>query len=709
MNRQDEIYFEALSKDREESADMLEKPSMRGIKNSVVEKYSDQAHFIYELLQNADDAKATTARFVLEPNRLIFAHNGTRHFSVSDPTKEEEDSASGYLGDINAITSIANSNKAEASIGKFGVGFKAVFQYTTTPQIYDPEFRFKIERFIVPIPLDADFSGRRENETLFVFPFDHPERTTEEAYGDISDKLRNLSFPLLFLSGLKEIEFEFGNVIGLYGKNIKKTYTYDNTIAEHICLTQNAGDEPYDENLWLFSRLDDCGRRYSVGFFMDSDGKLKPVNEPAFCFFPTKEVTGLNFILHAPFLLTDSREGIRAGVAHNDRMIQRVAVLAADALEYLRDIGKETSTHLIEDNIVTIIPVDPEKFSKPSDKRKVSFLPFYQAIREKFEKADLLPSADGYISSKDAYWAAGTQLPQLFSNAQLADITGNENAHWVFTTLGRNEIQQSDKALHSYIDSLVFTNINEDAILTGRTRTFAYVHGNRQYLESIKGITAAFIEAQSFEWLHRFYKWLSETKHRKEISKTRPVFLDQNRRAVAAFDDKNQLILFLPVKDVEGYTVVHLELLKNLETKKFIIDDIGIKQPSLKDQIYNIILPQYSKGGVIDTDSHFNMFFEYYCKCSNDEVDGFIELIKEYEFLNYYNENDAQLYRGRADSMYLPTKELLEYFETKKDTRFVAIEKYRKCLKPTDEKELISFLLELGIKLPKNIAAGGVL
>lgn len=71
MNRQDEIYFEALSNDREESADMLEKPSMRGIKNSVVEKYSDQAHFIYELLQNADDAKATTARFVLEPNRLF--------------------------------------------------------------------------------------------------------------------------------------------------------------------------------------------------------------------------------------------------------------------------------------------------------------------------------------------------------------------------------------------------------------------------------------------------------------------------------------------------------------------------------------------------------------------------------------------------------------------------------------------------------------
>lgn len=87
-----------------ESADMLEKPSMRGIKKSVVDKYSDQAHFIYELLRNADDAKATRARFVLEKDRLIFAHNGSRRFSVSDPSNEDADSTAGTLGDINAIT-----------------------------------------------------------------------------------------------------------------------------------------------------------------------------------------------------------------------------------------------------------------------------------------------------------------------------------------------------------------------------------------------------------------------------------------------------------------------------------------------------------------------------------------------------------------------------------------------------------------------------
>ena len=699
MNKQEELFFRALSKDRAEIADVLERRAVRGYKDSVVEKYSDQAHFIYELLQNADDARATNARFILEENRLIFAHNGSRHFSVSNPENEDIDSENKTLGDINAITSIANSNKTGASIGKFGVGFKAVFQYTSTPHIYDPNFRFKIERFIVPIMLDSDFPGRRVDETLFVFPFDHQERDAEEAYNDISDKLKNLSFPLLFLTNLKGIEFEFSNVLGLYDKHIKQTFTYGETTAEHIVLTQNDGDELYDENLWLFSRLDECERRYSVGFFMDKDGHLCPVNEPAFCFFPTKEVTNLNFIMHAPFLLTDSREGIRAGVAHNDKMIKCLAALSADALEHLRDIGIEADSRLIEDNIVTIIPTDKDVFSDPTDKRKVSFLPFFEAIKDKFMNSALIPSCDSYVETENSYWAAVPQLTQLFSNDQLAEITENPNAQWVFVTLGRDEVQRNNKALFSYIEDLVKTNLNEDAIINGRSRDFYYnrVIGVRQTLENVKGITKAFIEKQTIEWLHSFYKWLSETKHRTEIISEKPIFLDQNRKAVAAFDEDEQLILFLPVKNVDGYTVVNSELLENEDTKKF-IEGIGVKKPSLKDQIYNIILPLYRKGGEIDTDPHFMMFFNYYCKCSNDEVDDFVSLIKDYEFLTYYDPDDDQPYRGSAASMYLPTPELRMYFETKEDTRFLALDEYRELVGPAKEKQLISFLIELGIK-----------
>lgn len=52
-----------------------------------------------------------------------------------------------------------------------------------------------------------------------------------------------------------------------------------------------------------------------VGFFVLDQKELKTgYTYEAFCFFPTKEETKLGFIIQAPFLLTDSREGIKAGV-----------------------------------------------------------------------------------------------------------------------------------------------------------------------------------------------------------------------------------------------------------------------------------------------------------------------------------------------------------------------------------------------------------
>lgn len=706
MNKQEEAYFQALTEHRAGLAKALEDPALRGVRYSVVEKYSDQAHFIYELLQNADDACATNARFILEKNRLIFAHNGTRHFSITDPAKEDEDSERKALGDINAITSIANSSKTGASIGKFGVGFKAVFQYTSTPHIYDPNFRFKIDHFIVPVALDEDYPGRHADETLFVFPFDHHERDSAEAYADISDKLKNLSYPLLFLNNLKNIEFEFGNVIGLYDKNVRETREIDNTKAEYIVLTQNDGDELYDEFLWFFSRIYDRGEgykederylTYSVGFFTDETGHLIPVDKPAFCFFPTKEVTNLKFIIHAPFLLTDSREGIRAGVKHNDLLIEALAELAANAMIYLRDIGLEKEVRLIDDSIVSIIPVDADAFSDPTDKSKVSFLPFYNKIKYEFEESDLMPSKDGYVSGDNAYWASVPQLPQLFSDKQLGEIVDNPKACWVFTTLARDEVQRNKKDLFSYIDGLVRTNINEDIILSGRKREFFVRDGVKQSLESIRGISEYFIEHQSIDWLNRLYKWISETKHRRDISSDKPIFIDQEGKASAAFDKANQLILFLPVKNMAGYKVINPELLKNEETRAF-IEQIGIKQPSLKDQIYNIILPQYQEGEEIDTDPHFMLFYKYYCKCSHEEVDDFIKLIKDYEFLTFYEPNDDQPYRGAASSMYIPTDELKSYFETKPETRFIALDEYKELVGTSQENQMMNFLKDLGIR-----------
>ena len=66
------MEIEKLTKDINENAKTLSKASMKGIWISVIEKYSDQAHFVYELIQNADDAGATKAKFELFDDKLVF-------------------------------------------------------------------------------------------------------------------------------------------------------------------------------------------------------------------------------------------------------------------------------------------------------------------------------------------------------------------------------------------------------------------------------------------------------------------------------------------------------------------------------------------------------------------------------------------------------------------------------------------------------------
>src|ERR1700748_269133 len=59
--------------------------------------YPDRAHFVYELLQNAEDAEATAVSFTLLPDRLLCEHDG-RPFTLEDVT---------------SITGIHDSTKAQ--------------------------------------------------------------------------------------------------------------------------------------------------------------------------------------------------------------------------------------------------------------------------------------------------------------------------------------------------------------------------------------------------------------------------------------------------------------------------------------------------------------------------------------------------------------------------------------------------------------------
>ena len=126
----------------------------------------DSAHFIYELLQNAEDTEATEASFVLRKDCLVFEHDG-RPFNRRD---------------IEAITDIGEGAKAtdDEKIGCFGVGFKAVFAYTETPHIWSSTYSFKIKDLVLPKSLRPN--GEMGERTRFEFPFDNPEKNATRRF-----------------------------------------------------------------------------------------------------------------------------------------------------------------------------------------------------------------------------------------------------------------------------------------------------------------------------------------------------------------------------------------------------------------------------------------------------------------------------------------------------------------------------------------------
>lgn len=701
MTAQEQKFFNELITEREMAAKYLGKSVFKGVRNGVVEKYSTKAHFVYELLQNADDAKATTARFVLYPDKLVFSHNGKRHFSISDPANEDADSDNHTLGDINSITSIGNSTKeaeiGQATIGKFGVGFKAVFQYTDTPYIYDPNFRFKIEKLIIPRLVEEDYPEREDDETLFVFPFNCSQIGREAAFKDISDKLRKLSYPILFLNNLERVSFKIGDNSGVYSKKIKWYRVIDNTEVQRLVLNNTSSVKNTQENLLVFSRTDKHGYSYSVGYFLDENEKLVSKKMSAFCFFLTNETTNLKFIIQAPFLLTDSREGIRAGVKHNEDMVDKLATLAADSILILRDMKSERGERLLTDRIIDIIPTDKNEFSENLEKSKISFLPFYERIKDKFETEELIPTMNGYVKASNAYWASTVRLTQLFSNSQLADIVSNQNAEWVFCSMGRDD---TDRKIRDYLDDISYTFVTQESIINGRNAPsyFESFFSENRNIKAIKGISKEFIEKQQIPWLHIFYKWISETKQRTDLIRKKPIFLDQDNHAVAAYDENNQLILFLPTEGAEGYTFVNSELLKDQNTSDF-IKSLGVKPPSLWGQIYNKILPLYKGTSTEITpalDSHFKLIFKYYCDCSSDDKEELIENLRGCSFL-ICSGKDGKLSRKKASEMYFPTQELRDYFKGKDNTCFLDIERYNNLIEENTRKHLEKFFIEAGV------------
>lgn len=263
----------------------------------LADRYDDRTHFIYELLQNAEDALARRAdwsgsravQFHLEPDLLRLSHYG----------KPFDDR------DVRGICGIAESTKERTAIGRFGIGFKSVYAYTMSPEVHSGDEDFAIESFVWPIA--APDMIRRTDETLIVLPLNAGPPT---AHAEIAKGLQRLGLgTLLFLREIEEIEWKVGEeASGVYLRGQPEILGLG--VRRITVVGQEAGENAAEESWLIFFREVSTEEgvimgQVEIAFLISHEERSRwairsVANSPLVVFFPTVVETNLGFVVQGP-------------------------------------------------------------------------------------------------------------------------------------------------------------------------------------------------------------------------------------------------------------------------------------------------------------------------------------------------------------------------------------------------------------------------
>ena len=377
-----------------------------GIKGLLTQLYPDTAHFIFELLQNAEDACASKVRFDLKEDSLTFEHDGERLFSFSD---------------VDKITGIGTTAKKDdpTKIGEFGIGFKAVYAYTRTPLISSGKYHFRIVDMVVPDTIEGEVASTAAcQRTSFLFPFDNPDKPPDRARNEIESGLRDLDdATLLFLKNIRKIEYQLpdstAGSMGLHQCDDPRhvSIAVDRSDASRVSYDFLRFDREVDV-------IDEGGKsrtwRIAVAFRLEPssvDGRwrITALSPGRVCiYFPAiKETSNLRFHVHAPFASTVARDSVRE-CESNDQLRDHLGELIAESMMEIRRYGHLTVSFL------AVLPND-------SDGIPDFYRPIMKRLIETFREHELLPmKRGGHAPAADVYRADLRVLSDLIDDNDLA-------------------------------------------------------------------------------------------------------------------------------------------------------------------------------------------------------------------------------------------------------------------------------------------------
>ena len=588
--------------------------------------YSDSNHFVYELLQNAEDARAAIVVIEYHEDKLIFYHDGK-------PFDE---------GDVKGVSSMlmGTKDKNDAStIGKFGMGFKSVFKYTCQPEVYSDDEAFRIENYLLPVEMPEAWDYQTEKQKLFYetadgerfTPFISAEHLTKFVIpfakkkndgslirvqgNEVLTKLEGMTGEiLLFLTHIKLL-YWVDKKTGKYAKiMLSEAENDESLITCRIEGSAYAGKEDISRYLKYKKVLDHpemSNAEVSVAYKVNN--RANNINEMAhtdiWVYFPTRDNTDLPFLIHGSFETAVSREKLMTPSAFNDVLFDELGNLIVESLEDLKN-RKMITQVFVRRVLIAAFKDEESNHTVPRLKEKVS---------ECFKQGEYLPDREGvYRAVEDVVMAVPFGIADFFDNSLFSQSFAKVNGFVAFNNEREtnfteyfcwltNELDVHTFTLDKWADALL--NLGEQKVsareLEGLKAFYAFLSDNR---ESLYSSTLSYTRSGPYERMIKnciVRAW--------EVLKRAPLILNAEDMLVPAMKGDTPNI-YLGVsskyKSVETSAIVNAKMASEFE--RLLEDGFGITEFDNFQYIKEKIIKKYinvgSKIGFQDDD---NFVMEY--------------------------------------------------------------------------------------------------
>ncbi len=623
----------------------------------LVNRYDSSAHFVFELLQNAEDALkrrnewdgSRAVRFELTPTSLRVVHCGNPF----------------TLEDVKGVCGVGETTKDLTDIGRFGIGFKSVYAITDRPEVHSGDEDFAIENFV--FPMAAPRTSRAADQTEFVLPL----RTGDaHLFPLVSDSLSKLGArTLLFLRQIEEIAWSVnGGASGLY---LKEKAEDTGVGGRRVTLVGERKGEPVVEETWLiFSReaRTDSGALagfIEIAFLLQADKKTKEwavqrVDASPLCaFFPTVVTTHLGFLVQGPYRTTPSRDNVPPQDPWNVRLVHETAALLLDALGALR------SRNLLDVAALQCLPIERAKYPEGS-----MLAPLFDAVRSALASEPLLPRAvGGWTAAKNARLARTQELRELFDSKQLtALLDAPEEVHWLSGDISRD----TASTLRNYLlYELKVSELTPELVLPRLTKQF--------------------LEVQSDEWILKLYEFLSGQPalvRQGRVGNIPLVRIEDGTHVVA--DSNGQPQAFLPSEIRTDFPTVRRSVCRTAKALEF-LKALGLTEPDAVDDVVRNIIPKYLGDAVAadgeEYEADLKRILNAFGTQHRGQRDKLIAALREASFVMSVDAGDGSQRVSKPGDVYLATERLKELFAGVAGVMLV--DDSYSCLKGEDIRELL--------------------